>query len=157
MALIEASFNKNQTNMHEMQDEYVSQGGSIVKGGNKLKAILDKAKNEPKKMKIFSKLMTNKPAMNKPNFTKQISQWSPTASNSSLMQKHTANIFAKIPALEKVKTGSTASSSEDDPEGTHQKIVMNKLYDHDSAVSSQSYIDSEIFEEDRSISYLLAF
>jgi hypothetical protein len=46
MALIEASFDKTQSqvNMHKMQDEYVSNSGGIVKGGNKLKAILDKAK-----------------------------------------------------------------------------------------------------------------
>jgi hypothetical protein len=51
------------------------------------------------------------------------------------MQKHTADIFKNMPNLEKIKTSSTASSSEEDPEGTHHKIVMNKLYDHDSAVS----------------------
>jgi hypothetical protein len=78
MALIEASFNKtqsetNKTNMHNMQDQYAASSGGIVKGGNKLKAILDKAKGEPKKMKIFSKLMMNKSVLAKPNFTKAIS------------------------------------------------------------------------------------
>jgi hypothetical protein len=108
-------------------------------------------------MKIFSKLISSKAGGIKPNFNKQVSQWSPSASNSSLMKKHSAEIYNNMPSLQKMKTGSTASSSEDDPEGTHHKIVMNKLYDHDSAVSSQSYIESEIFEEDRSLSYLLSF
>jgi hypothetical protein len=169
MALINASFNPNATadksESEEEQDKFEVE--KSIKP-TKLKVILNKVTPKPK-MQIFSKFMNGPPGsksgatfkfMPNPtqkNYLKKPSEgwspWSPDASKSNLMKKHTAKIFDKIPTLvQKKSIASTQSSSGDDysdtPAQLHQSYPYT-VYNPDKVTDNESLVsyDSEYAEE----------